>query len=51
MSDYDNDSNVPQAAEQPAPASFDELGSAFGSKTVEQMEEENRQMQRIREEC
>lgn len=32
------------------PASFD-LGSPFGSKTVEQMEAENRQMQRIREEC
>lgn len=36
--------------QQPAPASFD-LGSAFGSKTVEQMEAENRQMQHIREEC
>lgn len=33
------------------PASSDDLGSPFGSKTVEQMEAENRQMQRIREEC
>lgn len=45
---FDNDSyNDPQ---DPAPAS-DDLGSAFGSKTVEEMEAENRQMQQIREEC
>ena len=46
MTHYDNDSNDPEEIRGAV-----DLGSPFGSKTVEQMEAENRQMQHIREEC
>ena len=46
MTDYINESNDSEEIRDAL-----DLDSVFGSKTVEQMEEENRQMQHIREEC